>query len=285
MTITRSERSAQRRKEMKQKNRKKIVGLSCGVLAFVVAGGGFLLYNQSVENKATAIEKHVPVDVDSLFISDKNDDSWEYFRIISGHDNAVNMLNAKKVGVAFKDDQSYLYVEGGKELEKEIAERNIKVEGSGDGAYLIAGDKSGFTEDGLGTLDDYAGKNSKHEESFAYATNKFSDDKKFFEGESGIPTDDWSWTGTFTDKGWLGEIKDVNADQFDMKKFNAWVGFEKKPNWVHDGITKNKDGLVTISYNPRELGEVTGNNTKMTNIDDINVTIDKSNIMTLNFER
>lgn len=283
--MTRSERSAQRRKEQSKNNRKTLIGISCGILAFAIAGGGFLVYSDVSSNKSTAIEKHVPTDVDSVFVSDKNSDSWEYFRVISGYDNAVDMLNAEKVGVAFKDDQSYLYVQGGKELEKEISERKIKVEGSGDGAYLIAGDSSGFVEDGLGNMDDYAGKHSKHKQSFVYATNKYSDDDKFFAGESGIPTSDWSWIGTFTDKGWLGEIKTVNADQFDMKRFDAWAGFEQKPRWVKDGISKDSTGKVNISYSPKEVGEITGNKMKMSNIDDIKVMIDKNNIMTLNFER
>lgn len=283
--MTRSERSAQRRQTQSNKRKKTIIGLSCGALAFAIAGGGFLAYNNAVSNTTTAIEKHVPTDVDSVFVSDKDASSWDYFRVISGHDNVVDLLNADKVGVAFKDDLSYLYVEGGKDLEKEIAERDIKTVASGGGVYLIAGDKSGFVEDGLGKMDDYAGKDSKHDKSFAYATNKHSDDDKFFAGESGIPTEDWTWTGTFTNKGWLGEIDAVSAGQFDMKKFDAWVGFEKKPNWVKDGITKDDSGIVTISYAPHEVGEITGNKPKMVNIDDINVTIDNKSIMTLNFER
>lgn len=283
--MTRSERSAQRRKEQSRKKKKVLIGASCGVLAFLVAGGAFLAYENIANNDSTAIEKHIPTDVDAVFVSDKNPDSWEYFKVISGYDNASDLLNAEKVGVAFRDGQSYLYAQGGKELEREISERDINVEGSEGGAYLIAGDKSGFVGDGLGKMDDYVGKHREHDESFAYATNKYSNDGQFFEGESGIPTNDWLWTGTFTDKGWLGEIKDINSDQFDMKKFDAWVGFEKKPNWVRDGISKDDTGKVIISYNPQEFGEITGNKTQMANIDDIKVTIDKSNIMTLNFER
>lgn len=276
-------RSELRKERNKKRNQKILAGSAVFLLC---AGGVFGIATSIMQNKSNGnvIEAHVPQDVDALFYSEANDDSWDYFRTLAGDQETPQIINAEKIAVAFKDGESYLYVTGDKKLKNELEERNVSPVASNDNLYLLKGTPEGVVENGLSSVAGYVGKGFRADNSFGYVTNKHTD-KSFFDGESGIPTNDWSWVGTFTQGSWDGVVEGLTSTDFNLEKFDTWVGFEKKPSWVKNMFEMNSDNQIVIQSTPENLSSITGNKMKMPEIDDITTTISDNGSMKIKFER
>ena len=278
---SRKEARAAKRKERRNKVAK---SFAIGGLCFITVGGGAIwAVSQSTPN-VSSIEKHVPQDVDALFMSVMDDESWDYFKTISGYKNISSPINAKNIAVSFKNGKSYLYVQGDNKLDKELVERNIIPVDSVDDVYLLAGADDGLVDSGLGTAEDYAGKGINDGTSFGYVTNR-NIKKGFFDEKSGIPSQDWEWVGKFNNTQWSGKVKGISANDFDMNKFDKWVGFEKKPAWLNNAFTENEEGVVNVTLTPRDISEITGDPQISSDIVDITSTLNSDGVMDFKFER
>lgn len=278
-------REARLAKEDHKKKKLQKTALIGGGAALAIAAatiGAFALLGDDAH--ITEIEKHAPADVDALFISEKNLDSWEYTKALSGSANSQQIDAATTVAAAFKDGKTYFYAAGEKNaMDAEMEKRGLANLPNIDGVYLLEGEADGLVEDGLGAAKDYAGKDLKEAPSFGYVTNS-NFDEDYFEGESGIPTDKWIWFGTFSEGAWVGDTSGVKASDFDLEKLDDWVNFEKKPAFLNDSFVQ-KDGAIGISLTLKELSTISGIPEYSSGIDDIKATLDNEGVMQISLER
>lgn len=277
-------REARLAKDQQKKKKLQKIALIGGGAAIAAAAtvGAFTLFGNGTQ--ITEIENHVPADVDALFISEKNLDSWEYTKALSGSANSQQIDAATMVGAAFKDGKTYFYAAGEKKaMDTEMEKRGLADLPNLDGVYLLEGEADGLVEVGLGASEDYAGKDLKEAPSFGYVTNN-NFDEDYFAGESGIPTKKWIWFGTFSEGAWVGDTSGVKASDFDLDKLDDWVNFEKKPAFLNDSFVQ-KDDAIGISLTLKELSTISGIPEYSSGIDDIKATLDNEGVMQISLER
>lgn len=290
MAISRQEIRRNRQRVQRNKNLK-LVGLiiiSAVVAAFII----FSLLGKPSDIKSDntgkvtlgSIENHVPKNSDAVFVSENNTEAWDYMKTISNAKFGEVINSAKYVGVSFHDGHVSFYAAGNaSEMNKEVEKRKLGDFENLDGVYILSDEKNGLVENGLGTTENYKGKEleSNNVVSRGYITNK--NFTNYFKGDSGIPQEKFEWAGTFTEGAWVGDVEAISADDFKLEKLVDWVTFEKKPNWITNAFTKDSEDTVGILLTPKQLHEIIGGKEYSMGIDDIKVTIDAEGVMELSF--
>lgn len=282
----------QKKNKNKAKVKKGIIVASSTLVGAALLATGITFVVQNVgngETRVTAIERHVPADIDALFISEKNRSAWQYMEGLAGSTFGQEIDAADQIGVAFKKGESYLYASGEeKAMEKEMVSRGLADLPHREGVYILDGEKEGLVETGLGADENYKGAGvADATESYAYITNNHM--SNFFEGASGIPADKWEWYGTFVEKdtiskngAWVGKVSNIKSTDFNLDTLDEWIKFEKKDKWVSEVFTKEND-TIWISLNPDSLAKIQEVESHSTGIDDIKVNLDKEGNMEFAF--
>ncbi len=295
--VSTSRKAERLKREAYKKEKNKIYKIiiasvvAVGVILGIIFGVMAITKNTDIlpttKDRSTSIESHVPEDIDSLFISEVNNDSWEYIRTLAKSNVSQRLDSAKYVAVAYKDGKSYLYAQGDvDEMKIEASERKLNVPNM-NGVYLLDGDEDGLVEQGLSYSDSYEGQGlNSANKSFGYITTKYSDMK--IDKEMGLPTYPWTWYGTFGEDAWVGYSKELKSIDFDLVKLAKWERFTKEDDaWLLASFAKSSsdDNSININLKLDQLSKLTGVKEYSASIDDIKATIKEDGLMEIVFER
>lgn len=272
----RGERRRARVRQKKEQQKKILIFAASGLgVALLVALAIFIFSPKT--NYTSAIVQQVPRDFDVVFVSDANAGSWKYMETLAGSEALPDIQSAESVGMAWSDGISYLYVAGDpKQIESELETHGLDDAPRQNGVFILNGEKAGFSDNNL-----YDSLNEEDQAlagsaSFAYINGQ--KDLEFFEGDSGMPTEEWKWTGIFQEGRWVGQTEGIMADDVDLNALESWAVFEQKPEWVAEAFQQTDDGL-TISLLPEHIQSILGLETLETAIDDINIIMSNDGTM------
>lgn len=179
------------------------------------------VFSLSGNRDTNAIEDKISADASIVFLSDANEESWEYF-------SALTLINeplppqAKEIGVANVSRISTLYFSIDSSQKKETEEflkSNATPFIVKDNVYALTLDTGRFAEESITRSQEYKKVSSKGSNaSFGYINfSKLGMDELPSEMEFILPSAG-VWSGEFKDGQWDGKVSDIDYSMIDPSK-------------------------------------------------------------------
>lgn len=222
-------------------DKKRTIGII--IIALVIALIGVIAYfiSTSDNRSITSIEKHIPENASSVFVSEANEEAWQYMNVAAGV-YIDYPSNAEYIAAATIENKIVLYVLDETDSAKKIFDvENIEYIEK-DKVYAITGNDAHLVDSGIGNNEDYldlakVGNN----QSFGYVDFALLSKGHPEALKYSFPKVD-KWSGSFQGGQWKGKTTNVDFGDLDRVKADEQVvgnplfrGFADNYKYEHNG--------------------------------------------------
>lgn len=251
--------SRRERKALRNEKRKSVVIVAAISLVAIIAALCAVLL-MSGNRDTTSIEEKIPSDASVVFLSDANEESWEYFSALTSMDTPFPP-QAKELGFANVARIPTLYFSidsSSKKETEEFLEANVIPYRVKDNVYAVTLDNDRLAEDGITHDPEYKKASSKGSNtSFGYVNfSKLELDEAPSEIGLLLPHAG-VWSGEFKNDQWDGKLSDVDYSAIDPAQSLDAIAENVALGLFADEIDSKKGrNSVTGNFNVSEINSL-----------------------------